>query len=242
MREAITATSLSTSTSLINNTVNNSKNIEDSSSSSNANNEGDGCGWYLQSVNYGLIGPVASSSVVELCSQGVIDGLTYIWKEGMGEWMHIADIDELKQLLISHEEEDEGNDDYDVEQQGKGLRVKEGLQHADDGEQQIPVYSTSERTSSSQSASSAIRLPLEEVSPKFKYIAPTGIGHVYDQLTSTWVTFSHYQQLLKTNNSGNIQIAQTDDDLPEEEKINANMTQSNDGKLIAFIIWKIEFK
>lgn len=141
--------------------------------------------WYFQTTT-GLIGPLNSSSLEELSKQGIIDGLTYTWKVGMAEWKHIADVVELKKLLLSREELEDWDEGYRATED-------EDLEEAKNNDEKTSQPLLVDRTSV---ASCQIeRLPFKDVPSEYKYITPEGIGHVYDISTSTWMTFKQYQEL-----------------------------------------------
>lgn len=76
--------------------------------------------WYISGSTSDLMGPLNSTSIRELYREGIIDGLTFTWRTGMSEWKHIADIDDLKSLLISAED-----DDRDIDSGMNVVEVKE---------------------------------------------------------------------------------------------------------------------
>lgn len=60
---------------------------------------------------------------------GVVDGLSYAWKSGMTQWKQIADVQELKQLLIEEEEEEETEVDNTEEEKKNIEKSDESTDH-----------------------------------------------------------------------------------------------------------------
>lgn len=51
---------------------------------------------------YGQLGPLTRQQIDELIADGVIDRTTYVWKSGMSDWKHAADVPELSPQLAKH--------------------------------------------------------------------------------------------------------------------------------------------
>lgn len=51
---------------------------------------------------YGQLGPLTKQQIDELIVDGVIDRTTYVWKTGMSDWRHAADVPELAQVLARY--------------------------------------------------------------------------------------------------------------------------------------------
>lgn len=68
---------------------------------------------YVDRANNTREGPVSDTDIVLLHTSAQIDENTLIWKEGMGEWKKLRDIEELKKKLKPVAKREEANDDED---------------------------------------------------------------------------------------------------------------------------------
>ncbi len=54
--------------------------------------------WYYQG-QYGQVGPITTDQVKELADLGGITGTTYMWRDGLADWIRAVQIPEVKSML-----------------------------------------------------------------------------------------------------------------------------------------------
>ncbi|KAF8821800.1 hypothetical protein IE077_001538 [Cardiosporidium cionae] len=146
--------------------------------------------WYCQlsdSNEDQIGGPFSIEQLKAYYSSGFIDGLTYVWKEGMTDWRILSDVEHLKMHFTTLEDEETENFD------------ETHLKHntADSVCLNSPLK-TIKNSESSAILPNVKRYPLDQIPEKFQYRSEDDIDYIFDSVDAQWRTKEAYLSLLET--------------------------------------------
>ncbi|PFH37017.1 RNA recognition motif-containing protein [Besnoitia besnoiti] len=116
-----------------------------------------------------VVGPVSAETVRIYFQHCLVDGYTQCWRQGMGSWLPLGSVHELKQILQGAEEEEKG--------------------------EAAACAAAGAAAQSSGRAGCGKRSRIDGIPAEFKYVTPEGVQMVFDRTDKVWRTAEEYEAL-----------------------------------------------
>ncbi|KAG5191670.1 hypothetical protein JKP88DRAFT_271269 [Tribonema minus] len=140
------------------------------------------------------IGPMGAKELIKAFQEGALDGMTLVWAVNMTDWLPMAELPGLKELLMSAEEEENENGDSAQPEsasaaQQQGVQAPQPAVAGVDANAMVFAFEPEEQPALDAEASEALAKARKARGEEGKksFVTDAGVRYVWDAEENDWV-------------------------------------------------------